>query len=147
MSVRLRRPVVLVLVTLCLAHSRAEAALQQVSLSAVATAVAGYWSVGDADGIARVLSEAGVSLHLFDESHAATGIRQARAALAQLFGRGGTARVARVEELGGAPARGFAEIAWEVTSPGSPQGLRYVVFVGFVRVGESWRIAEIRVLR
>ena len=124
-------------------HSSARA--QQSSLPTVAAAVAGSWSRRDAGRIADLLSPGGVALHLFDESHPAAGVRQARAALSDLFERGGSARLARVEDLGGAPQRGFAEIAWDVRASGSDQ--RYVVFVGFVREDDAWRIGEIRVLR
>jgi hypothetical protein len=97
--------------------------------------------------VARLLSAGGVALHLLDQSEPAAGVRQARAALEELLGRRGSARLMRVEELGGAPARGFAELQWEVAEPGSPEGLRYVVFLGFVAEEDGWRIAEIRVLR
>ncbi|MSR35271.1 MAG: hypothetical protein EXR95_01330 [Gemmatimonadetes bacterium] len=126
-------------------HSSARA--QQSSLAGVATAVAGSWSRGDADRLGDLLSKGGVALHLFDESHPAAGVRQARAALAELLEKGGTALVARVEDLGGAPQRGFAELAWDVRGSGADQGLKYVVLVGFVREDEGWRIGEIRVLR
>ena len=127
--------------------TRAQTAPQQAPLAAVVAAAAGSWSAGDADGIAQVLSPAGVALHLFGESHPAAGVRQARAALAELLGRGGSARVVRVEMLDGAPQRGFAELSWEVSAPGSPEGLRNVVFLGFVLEGDSWKIAEVRVFR
>ena len=120
---------------------------QQPSLAGVAAAVAGYWSQRDADGLARVLSSGGVALYLLDESHPAAGVRQARAALSDLLDRGGRAQVTRAEQLGGAPPRGFAELGWEVTAPGSPAALRYVIFVGFVLEDDAWRISEIRVLR
>jgi hypothetical protein len=120
---------------------------QQSGLGAVANAVAGSWSRGDAGRIADVLSDDGVALHLFEESHPAAGVRQARAALSELLEKGGTARVTRVEELGGTPQRGFAELSWEVRGPGSDPGLKHMVFVGFVREGGGWRIGEIRVLR
>ena len=119
----------------------------QQPLSDAADAVASSWAGGDADAIARVLSPGGVALHLLDQSQPAAGVRQARAALADLLTGGGSARVVRVEELGGTPRRGFAELDWEVRDPGSPGGLRYVVFLGFVEEEEGWRIAELRVLR
>jgi len=120
---------------------------QQPSLAGVAATAARYWSQRDADGLARVLSPGGVALHLLDESHPTAGVRQARAALSDLLGRGGRARVTRTEQLGGAPRRGFAELGWEVTAPGAPSALRYVIFLGFVLEDDAWRISEIRVLR
>ena len=123
------------------------AAAQQGPLGSVASVVAGCWSRGDADGIADLFSRDGVALHLLEENHPAAGVRQARAALAELFEKGGSARVSRVESLGGNPPRGFAELSWEVRATGSDQGLAYTVFVGFVREGDAWRIGEIRVLR
>ena len=125
----------------------APAAHAQSSLSSVAGSVAGAWGQGDADAVARLLSSGGVALHLLDQSQPAAGVRQARAALQELLSGRGSARLMKVEELGGAPARGFAELQWEVAEPGSPQGLRYVVFLGFVSEAEGWRIAEVRVLR
>jgi hypothetical protein len=133
----------LALLGVLVGHSPARAQ----TLGGVASAVAGSWSRRDADGIAQLLSRAGVGLHFFDESHPAAGVRQARAALSELLERGGSARVARVEDLGGTPQRGFAELAWDVRATGSDQGLRYTVFVGFVREDDAWRIGEIRVLR
>ena len=120
---------------------------QQPSLAGVAATAARYWSQRDADGLAGVLSPGGVALHLLDESHPAAGVRQARAALSDLLGRGGRAQVTRTEQLGGAPQRGFVELGWEVTAPGAPAALRYVIFLGFVLEDETWRISEIRVLR
>lgn len=135
----------LALMGVSVGHSPARA--QQSALGSVAGAVAGAWSRGDAGALGEILAREGVALHLFDESHPAAGVRQARAALSQLLERGGTARVARVEDLGGTPQKGFAELAWDVRASGSGEALRYVVFVGFVREGEAWRIGEIRVLR
>ena len=89
-----------------------------------------------------VLSPGGVALHLLDESRPAAGVRQARAALSDLLGRGGRAQVTRAEQLGGAPQRGFAELGWEVTAPGSPAALRYVIFLGFVL--EDGRLEDLR---
>jgi hypothetical protein len=135
---------VIALAALCLGSSGAAA---QTSLATVAGSVAGAWAQGDADGVARLLSPGGVALHLLDQNQPAAGVRQARAALEELLGRRGSARLMRVEELGGAPPRGFAELQWEVAEPGSPDGLRYVVFLGFVAEADGWRIAEVRVLR
>ena len=134
----------LTVAALCAGRSSAAA---QSSLSSVAASVAGAWAQGTADGVARLLSPGGVALHLLDQSQPAAGVRQARAALEDLLGRRGTARLMKVEELGGAPARGFAELQWEVSEPGSPEGLRYVVVLGFVAEEDGWRIAEVRVLR
>lgn len=123
------------------------AAAQEAPLGPVASAAVGAWSEGDADGIGRLLSGSGVALHLLGQSQPAAGARQARAALAELLGRGGGARLVRVEDLGGTPRRGFAELEWVVVEPGSREGLRYVVFLGFVVEPEGWRIVEVRVLR
>lgn len=120
---------------------------QQPTLSGVAGSAAGAWSQKDADGLSRLLSERGVALYLFDESHPAAGVRQARAALSDVLDRGGRARVSKVEELGGDPRRGMAELTWEVIAPGSPAAARFVIFLGFVLEDGGWRIGEIRVLR
>ena len=136
------RATVLLLVVLA-----ANVTAQQTSLSGVAGSAAGAWSQKDADGLSRMLSDRGVALYLFDESHPAAGVRQARAALSDVLDRGGRARVSKVEELGGDPRRGMAELSWDVTAPGSPAASRFVIFLGFVLEDEGWRIGEIRVLR
>ena len=133
----------LALLGVLVGHSPARAQ----SLGAAASAVAGSWSRGDADGIAQLLSRGGVALHLLEEVHPAAGVRQARAAISELLERGGGARVQRVEDLGGTPQRGFAELSWDVRASGGDPGLKYTVFVGFVREDEAWKIGEIRVLR
>ncbi len=135
------------LALLALAVGVSSTAAQQPPLRSVASVVATSWSDGDAEGIARLLSPSGVALHLLGRSQLAAGVRQARAALSELFERSGPARVVRAEELGGSPQRGFAEIRWDVTEPGTPDAMRYVVFLGFVGDGDGWRIAEVRVLR
>jgi hypothetical protein len=94
-----------------------------------------------------MLSARGVALYLFDESHPAAGVRQARAALSAVLDRGGRARVTKVEDLGGDPRLGMAELSWEVGAPGSTAAARFVIFLGFVLEDGGWRIGEIRVLR
>lgn len=127
------------------------AAAQQGGLASVASTVADCWSRRDAEGIAGLVSRGGVALHLFEETQPAAGARQARAALSDLFDRAeraaGSARVTRVQDLGGTPEKGFAELGWDVRASGSEPGMKYTVFVGFVREDGGWRIAEIRVLR
>lgn len=129
----------LLLVVLCASRATAQPAL-----AGTASAVASAWSGRDADALARLLSARGVALYLLDESHPAAGVRQARAALADVLQRGGQARVTKVEELGGTPRRGMAELSWEA---GSPAGDRLVIFLGFVLEDGSWKIGEIRLLR
>ena len=146
-EVRSRTWLVTSLALLALAAGVSSTAAQETPLRPVASAVATSWSDGDADGIARLLSPSGVALNLLGRSQPAAGVRQARAALSELFERSGAARVVRAEELGGSPQRGFAEIRWDVTEPGTPDAMRFVVFLGFVGDSDGWRIAEIRVLR
>lgn len=119
----------------------------QATLESFAATVADRWSRRDADGIAELVAKEGVALHLLDESQPSAGARQARAALVDLLAKGGSARIAKVEELGGMPRKGFAELGWEVRASAAEPGVRYTVFVAFVREDGGWRIAEIRVLR
>ena len=58
-----------------------------------------------------------------------------------------TARVSRVENTGGNPPRGFAEIAWTAIPEGTSEARDYVLFVSFVQEDEAWMVSEIRVLR
>ena len=56
------------------------------------------------------------------------------------------ARVSRVEEVGGDPPTGYAEIHWESRVTGTSEVVARTVFVAFVSVDGTWRVTELRVL-
>jgi hypothetical protein len=55
-------------------------------------------------------------------------------------------RVSRVEEVGGDPPKGYAEIRWESRIQGTSDVLARTVFVAFVTEDDGWRVTELRVL-
>ena len=55
-------------------------------------------------------------------------------------------RVTRVEEVGGDPPKGYAELRWESRVRGTSDVLARTVFVAFVAEGGGWRVTELRVL-
>jgi hypothetical protein len=57
-----------------------------------------------------------------------------------------SARVSRVEEVGGTPPRGFAEIRWESRIRGMTENVTRTVFVAFTFEDDDWRVTELRVL-
>jgi hypothetical protein len=56
------------------------------------------------------------------------------------------ARVSRVEEVGGDPRAGYAEIRWESRVMGTSEVVTRTIFVAFVVEGGTWRVTELRVL-
>lgn len=125
------------------------AAAQAPELRRLAAKVAELWGRGDAARIAELAAPAGLELQLVDQRHLPMGGRRAAAALKAFFSlrQGESARVTRVEELGGTPPRGFVEIEWTTTSPRATQRERFTLFLGLVLEDEGWRISELRVLR
>ena len=52
----------------------------------------------------------------------------------------------QVEEVGGDPPKGYAEIRWESRIQGTSDVLARTVFVAFVSEDGGWRVTELRVL-
>lgn len=118
-------------------------------LPAVLDRLAGAWARGDANGIVAFAARAGVSLDVDGEAVGPLGTRQAAAVLRKLFDRHETvsARTGRAKVVGGAPEKGFGEIAWTTRVRGTSIPERSTVFVALVREDDRWRITEIRVMR
>jgi hypothetical protein len=118
----------------------------QEDLGAAALRLTAAWSGGDVASLAALMRPEGIGLHLPGRSSPALGTRQARAALADFLEEAGpgTATLTRVEDLGGTPGQGFAELAWSAAAGPSARG-PYTVFVGFFVTDGAWRIAEIRI--
>ena len=121
---------------------------RQSDLDGAAAAFARAWLAEDMGAVAETMSGAGVSLHLAGQDHPALAVRQARVALRDFLDTRSTRRldVSRVVDLGGAPARGFAEVRWETVVDRTSESLVLTVFVSFERADAVWQITEIRVL-
>jgi hypothetical protein len=124
-------------------------AAQATDLSDAASSFAEAWAKGDAPALEDGPDSHSVVVELLGEEHGSMDPRKAASALGRFLGahesRG--ASVTRVSEVGGTPARGFAEVRWEAVMPGTSELLVYTVFAGFVRQEDRWRVSEIRVLR
>lgn len=122
-------------------------AAAQEAVEAAAGAFARQWAGGDLEQIGDALHADGVRVSLAGERANLVSVRQALAGLRE-FHAGhelGGATVARVAEVGGVPLRAFAEISWAASAAGTSEPSEYLIFVGFIREDEAWRITEIRV--
>ena len=127
---------------------RAGPVLPQSDLDGAVGVFTRAWLSEDVAGVASRMSTEGIRLQLGEEDHPVLPARQARAALEELLGSRSTRAldVSRVVDLGGAPARGFAEIRWETVVDRTSETLTHTLFVSFERDESAWRITEIRVL-
>ena len=123
--------------------------LQAPDLGATAARVAALWSQADVVGLAELGASEGIRLQRFDQRYLPVSGRQASAALREFFAarRTGGARVTRLADVGGQPARAFAELDWTPDPEGPAGPERFVLFVGLTLEGAGWRISEIRLLR
>lgn len=120
----------------------------QATLEEAAEAFIERWAGGDVGSLQRMFSAGGVRLQwgvrplgVLDPQHAIASVRE------YLEGREGlAARATRVEDVGGDPPRGYAEIHWESRIRGTSEVVRRTVFVAFVSRDGVWRVTELRVL-
>jgi len=106
------------------------------------------WTRQDAGALGALLAPDGLTLRLEGQGHSGVSARQARASLASFLDRHepGEARVRRAAALGGDPPRGMVELEWTTAPRGTREPVRFVIFLGLTRVGDRWRVVEIRVL-
>lgn len=128
--------------------ARAQAAPTEASLESFVQAVARHWGAGDSQALVDLLPGSDrIQLDAGTGSETVNG-RHAAAALRALFGErdGVSVRPARATVSGGAPPRGFGELAWTFRSRGSPSTQAQSVYVGAVWEDGRWRIAELRIM-
>jgi hypothetical protein len=114
------------------------------------SSVARMWAAGNAGGITDLAPADGrIVLDLGTGQAEAVEARHVEAALRELFGGRTTvsARPAQVTIAGGAPLRGFGELAWVSRPRGVTDNETATVYVGTVLESGRWRIRELRVLR
>jgi NOL1/NOP2/fmu family ribosome biogenesis protein len=124
-----------------------EACLGQ-GLEEAASTFAEQWARGRTGAMQDQLASGGVRIQwqgrplgTLDPRHAGASIRE------YLGGREAVAaRVSRVEEVGGDPPKGYAEIRWESRVMGTSEVVTRTIFVAFVTEGGTWRVTELRVL-
>lgn len=119
------------------------------NLGAVMTGIASAWARGDADAVTALADKQGISLEIEGTHVGAISPRQASAVLRRVFDESRTIRASAgtARLLPGTDARGFGEILWERRSRGTTEVESIKVFIALMRVGDSWRITEIRVMQ
>jgi len=118
------------------------------SLEDAASTFAGLWGAGEVSSLEGHLSPAGVRLQWETRQVGSLGHRHAAASIREYLGsrEGVGTRVTRVEEVGGEPPKGYAEIRWESRIQGTSDVLERTVFVAFTSEDGGWRVTELRVL-
>lgn len=106
------------------------------------------WGAGDAGALETLLAPS-VHLDLDGEEHLGVSPRQVSASLERLFRRFRPREpvVSRSGDLERARDRGFAELSWSPSGAGETGPVTHLLFVGFRRLPEGWRITELRILR
>lgn len=139
----------LLAVTLGLALLASPAAAQQPDeLSRLMDTLTILWERGDASGLVRLGTGAGLALEVQGHDMGPLTGRRAAAALRHLFAAQETVgvRTAGPSRVAGTDDRAFVELLWEVRPVGAPTRERTTVFIGFVREGTRWKISQIRIL-
>lgn len=118
------------------------------SLEEAASAFARRWGAGEVSSLEESLSRGGVRLQWEARQVGSLDPRHAGASIREYLGsrEGVATRVTRVEEVGGDPPKGYAEIRWESRIQGTSDVLARTVFVAFVSEDGGWRVTELRVL-
>ena len=117
-------------------------------LEEAATGFATQWAASDVSRLQSGFSQSGVSIQWEARPLGALSPQRAGASIREYLENreAASARVSRVEEVGGEPPRGFAEIRWESRIRGMSEMVTRTVFVAFVYEDGNWRVAELRVL-
>jgi len=123
--------------------------LGQETLSQVVSRLSQAWVDGDLEAIGSLVASAGVHIVLEGRDYHLLTERQAMATIRGLFRRydGRAFEVTRASELGGAPARGISEVAWDTVDVGSGELVRRTLFIAFILEDGAWRVEDLRVLR
>ena len=118
------------------------------SLEEAASTFARRWGAAEVSSLEGSFSRGGVRLQFEARQVGTLDPRHAEASLREyLRSREGVAsRVTRVEEVGGDPPKGYAEIRWESRIQGTSDVLVRTVFVAFVSEDGGWLVTELRVL-
>ncbi len=117
-------------------------------LAQAATGFARQWAAGDVSGLQGRLSQSGVRIQWEARPLGALSPQRAGASIREYLENreAASARVSRVEEVGGTPPRGFSEIRWESRIRGVSENVTRTVFVAFTFEDDDWRVTELRVL-
>lgn len=119
------------------------------NLNIVFRSISSAWARDNADGLARFLAPAGVSIDVSDGPMGPLSERQSVALLRQMFDQGETLSVhaGMLEVVGGSPPRAFGAITWVTLPVGTRLPVRRTVYFGLEFMRGGWRISEIRLIR
>lgn len=111
-------------------------------------AVARSWADGDANALARRVTDRGLHLEVDGESMGPIEARHVAAALRRVLNGKTTVSVVTTKSalVEGASDRAFGEFTWKHRAEGSAYPETHVLFVGLVREGRDWRVSQIRIL-
>ena len=117
------------------------------SLEDAASAFAGLWD-GEVSDLEAGLSRSRVRLQWEARQVGSLAPRHAMASIREYLESREVAamRVTRVQEVGGEPPNGYAEVRWESRIQGTSDLVVRTVFVAFVSEDRTWRVSELRVL-
>jgi hypothetical protein len=136
------------LLFLLLIASAGSARAQEPELERVLDRLADFWARGNAQGVATLVAEAGLSLEIDGAAIGPLHRRQAAALLRRIFDDRQTVsvRTAMAQVVGGRPRRAFGELAWVTRARGTTVPEPRVVFLALVHEEDGWRITQIRLL-
>jgi hypothetical protein len=124
-------------------------AAQAQDLDGAMSRFASAWRRNDYKAIASLIARDGASIETDAGRLGPLGPRQAAAVLRVLFSERNTTQVRtrQIQDVGGNPQKGFAELVWTTMAPATTEALRVVVFVEFVQESDrEWRVSRIRLL-
>jgi len=118
------------------------------SLSGAASAFADRWRAGEVSMLTESFSRGGVRLQWETRQLGSLDAGRAVASIREYLGNRESVAtgVVRVEEVGGDPPKGYAEIRWESRMRGTSDVLARTLFVAFVSEEGGWRVTELRVM-
>jgi hypothetical protein len=111
---------------------------------------ASAWRRNDSKAISALIAREGAFIETPAGRFGPLGGRQAAAILRTLFGERHTTnvRTRQLQDVGGTPQKGYAELIWTSVAPETTEALPIVVFVEFVQESDrEWRITRIRLLQ
>ncbi len=117
-------------------------------LEQAAAGFATQWAAGDVSGLQSRFAQSGVRVQWEARPLGTLSPQRAGASIREYLENreAASARVSRVGEVGGEPARAFSEIRWESRIRGMSEMVTRTVFVAFVYEAGTWRVTELRVL-
>jgi hypothetical protein len=136
-------------ILLALAMAITATAAQAQDLDGALSRFASAWRRNDYKAIASLIAREGASIETDAGRLGPLGSRQAAAVLRALFSERNTTQVRtrQLQDVGGDPQKGYAELVWTTKAPATTETLRVIVFVEFVQESDrAWRVSRIRLL-